>query len=108
MRLAAFQSRTRAYASVVDTLRERGLVADTTRGLEEHLSSRSATVYAGFDPTADSLHLGNLLCLMTLNHFQQQGHKVLALVRTRLRFVQRRMRMHMLSLQGWWRDWNDR
>lgn len=63
-------------------LEARGLVAQMTgeRALETYLADGSRTLYCGFDPTADSLHIGSLVPLLTLKRFQQAGHKPLALV----------------------------
>jgi tyrosyl-tRNA synthetase len=63
-------------------LQDRGLIAQTTGGgaLEEHLNSGSRTLYCGFDPTADSLHIGSLVPLLMLKRFQLAGHKPIALV----------------------------
>ncbi|WP_101759176.1 tyrosine--tRNA ligase [Oceanicoccus sp. KOV_DT_Chl] len=63
-------------------LRARGLVAQTTADeeLEQHLTNASRSLYCGFDPTADSLHIGSLVPLLTLRRFQLAGHKPLALV----------------------------
>lgn len=63
-------------------LQDRGLVAQTTGGdaLAEHLNSGSRTLYCGFDPTADSLHIGSLVPLLMLKRFQMAGHKPIALV----------------------------
>jgi len=63
-------------------LRARGLIAQTTADVElaEHLASGVRTLYCGFDPTADSLHIGSLVPLLTLRRFQLAGHKPLALV----------------------------
>lgn len=63
-------------------LQDRGLIAQTTGGdaLLEHLTSGSCTLYCGFDPTADSLHIGSLVPLLTLRRFQLAGHKPIALV----------------------------
>ena len=60
----------------------RGLIQDTTEreALAEALSSEMITVYVGFDPTADSLHLGNLIPIMALRRMQLAGHKPIALV----------------------------
>lgn len=68
-------------ASLLDDLKGRGLIAQTTADeeLREHLSA-SRTLYCGFDPTADSLHIGSLVPLLTLKRFQLAGHKPLALV----------------------------
>lgn len=63
-------------------LQDRGLIAQTTGGdaLVEHLNSGSRTLYCGFDPTADSLHIGSLVPLLMLKRFQLAGHKPIALV----------------------------
>lgn len=63
-------------------LRWRGLVSQTTdeAALAEDLSEGQITLYCGFDPTAPSLHVGNLVPLLTLRRFQDAGHRVLALV----------------------------
>jgi tyrosyl-tRNA synthetase len=63
-------------------LQDRGLIAQTTGGdtLAEHLNSASRTLYCGFDPTADSLHIGSLVPLLMLRRFQLAGHKPIALV----------------------------
>jgi tyrosyl-tRNA synthetase len=63
-------------------LHDRGLIAQTTAGetLAEHLNSASRTLYCGFDPTADSLHIGSLVPLLMLRRFQLAGHKPIALV----------------------------
>jgi tyrosyl-tRNA synthetase len=62
------------------SLQERGLVQDYVPGLDELLNRRKVSVYAGFDPTADSLHIGNLVPIMLLVHFQQNGHRPIVLV----------------------------
>jgi len=64
----------------VDELRWRGMIHDMMPGTEEQLSKGSTAGYIGFDPTADSLHIGNLVQIMTLVHFQRCGHKPYALV----------------------------
>lgn len=64
----------------VEELRWRGILHDIMPGTEELLNRESVTGYIGFDPTADSLHIGHLTQIMTLLHFQQAGHKPLALV----------------------------
>lgn len=68
-------------ASLLADLEARGLVAQMTGGeeLSEYLQ-QSRTLYCGFDPTADSLHIGSLVPLLTLKRFQMAGHKPLALV----------------------------
>jgi tyrosyl-tRNA synthetase len=63
------------------TLAERGFVAQCSdEGLPDLLARHRVTVYAGFDPTADSLHLGHLVPIMELAHFQRAGHRVLLIV----------------------------
>ena len=68
--------------TLLQDLKARGLVAQMTSEdeLEQHLAEGSVTLYCGFDPTADSLHIGSLVPLLTLKRFQQYGHKPLALV----------------------------
>src|SRR5688500_8926091 len=68
--------------SLLDDLRWRGLVHQTTdeAGLPAWLEKQPRTVYAGFDPTADSLHVGSLLPLLLLRRFQQAGHRPIAVV----------------------------
>lgn len=56
------------------------MLQDMTPGMEEHLKKGMASAYLGFDPTADSLHIGHLVGVMTLLHFQRSGHKPYALV----------------------------
>lgn len=64
----------------VKELEWRGMVHDMMPGTEEVLSKGMTSAYIGFDPTADSLHIGNLVQVMTLVHFQRCGHKPIALV----------------------------
>ena len=68
--------------SLLSDLRWRGLIHQTTDddGLDTWLEEKPRTVYAGFDPTADSLHVGSLLGLVVLRRFQQAGHKPIAVV----------------------------
>ena len=68
--------------NILDELQWRGLVAQTTDvdALRAALDAGPVTVYCGFDPTARSLHFGNLVQLIVLRHFQRAGHRVLALV----------------------------
>ncbi|MCH2595227.1 MAG: tyrosine--tRNA ligase, partial [Pirellulales bacterium] len=63
-------------------LRRRGLIHQTTddSNLQDWLEEKSRTVYAGFDPTADSLHVGSLMGLIVLRRFQKAGHKPIAVV----------------------------
>ncbi len=64
----------------VEELRWRGMLQDIMPGTEELLSKEQVTAYIGFDPTADSLHIGHLCSVMILRHFQRCGHKPLALI----------------------------
>ncbi|MFO7936536.1 MAG: tyrosine--tRNA ligase [Kiritimatiellia bacterium] len=67
-------------ANVLDIFRSRNLFEDMTSSeLEKQLEKRT-TVYAGFDPTAESLQAGNFVTIMALAHMQRQGHRVIALV----------------------------
>jgi tyrosyl-tRNA synthetase len=68
-------------SSPLATLQERGFVAQISDdALGDLLGRAPATVYAGFDPTADSLHLGHVVPIMALAHFQRAGHRVIMLV----------------------------
>ncbi len=58
----------------------RGMLHDVMPGTEEHLMEQMRVAYVGIDPTADSLHIGHLVSVMLLRHFQLAGHKPLALV----------------------------
>ncbi|MEA5461820.1 tyrosine--tRNA ligase [Arcicella sp. LKC2W] len=64
----------------IDELRWRGMLHDMMPGTEEQLSKEITAAYIGFDPTAASLHIGNLATIMLLKHFQLCGHKPFALV----------------------------
>ena len=64
----------------VEELRWRGMLQDMMPGTEELLQKEQVTAYVGIDPTADSLHIGHLVGIMMLKHFQECGHKPLALV----------------------------
>ncbi len=68
--------------NLLEHLRSLGLIAQVSSEEEliEHLSTGSRTVYCGFDPTADSLHIGNLVPLLALRRFQMAGHRPILLV----------------------------
>jgi len=66
--------------NLIEELRWRGMLQDMMPGTEEQLQKEMTTGYIGFDPTADSLHIGNLVPIMLLVHLQRAGHKPLALV----------------------------
>ena len=69
-------------SAVLRDLKSRGLIAGLTspEELDRHLAEGSRTVYGGFDPTADSLHVGSLLPLLVLRRFQQAGHVPIVLI----------------------------
>lgn len=71
-----------APISIIEELRANGLLAQCSdeEGLAEHLQGEIRTLYCGFDPTADSLHIGNLVPLLALRRFQRAGHRPLVLV----------------------------
>lgn len=64
----------------VEELTWRGMIHTVMPGAEEHLMEGMKSAYVGFDPTADSLHIGNLVPIMLLAHYQRCGHKPVALV----------------------------
>ena len=64
----------------VEELKWRGMLHDMMPGTEELLAKEKVTAYVGFDPTADSLHIGHLCSVMILRHLQRFGHKPLALI----------------------------
>ncbi len=68
--------------SVLSVLKERGFIEATThtQELEEYLENNRVTCYIGFDPTASSLHVGSLVCIMALAHMQKHGHRPIGLV----------------------------
>ena len=64
----------------VEELKWRGMIADMMPGTEEQLQKEMTSAYVGIDPTADSLHIGHLVSVMMLKHFQRAGHRPIALV----------------------------
>ena len=67
-------------SNFIEVLRWRGMIHDVMPGAEDHLLEQMRGAYVGFDPTADSLHIGNLVPIMLLAHYQHCGHKPFALV----------------------------
>ncbi len=67
-------------SNFIEELRWRGMLQDMMPGTEEQLQKEMTAAYIGFDPTASSLHIGNLATIMLLKHFQLCGHKPIALV----------------------------
>ena len=66
--------------NLIEELRWRGMLQDLMPGTEEQLQKEMTTAYIGFDPTADSLHIGSLVPILLLLHLQRAGHKPIALV----------------------------
>lgn len=66
--------------SLIDELQWRGMIQDIMPGTREQLEKEITTAYIGFDPTADSLHIGSLVPIILLVHLQKAGHKPIALV----------------------------
>ncbi|MEG1749920.1 MAG: tyrosine--tRNA ligase [Tannerellaceae bacterium] len=64
----------------VEELRWRGMIHDMMPGTEEQLAKEMTSAYVGIDPTADSLHIGHLVSVMMLKHFQRAGHRPIALI----------------------------
>lgn len=64
----------------VEELRWRGMIHDIMPGTQELLKKERVTAYIGFDPSSDSLHIGNLVQIMMLKHFQLAGHKPIVLI----------------------------
>ncbi|MEN8788941.1 MAG: tyrosine--tRNA ligase [Flavobacteriaceae bacterium] len=67
-------------SNFVEELRWRGMLHDIMPGVEEHLSGDMQSAYVGIDPTADSLHIGHLVGVMMLRHYQLAGHRPIALI----------------------------
>ena len=65
---------------LIEELQWRGMMSEATEGLREALTAGRVTAYIGFDPTADSLHVGNLLTMMGLARLQRAGHSPIAIV----------------------------
>lgn len=66
--------------TLIEELRWRGMLQDIMPGTEEQLNKEMTSAYIGFDPTADSLHIGSLVPILLLVHLQKAGHKPIALI----------------------------
>src|SRR5437868_14506663 len=66
--------------NLIEELKWRGLLQDIIPGTGEQLCKESTKCYVGFDPTADSLHIGSLVPILLLVHLQRFGHKPIALI----------------------------
>ncbi|HLS31705.1 MAG TPA: tyrosine--tRNA ligase [Flavobacteriaceae bacterium] len=68
------------FKNFIEELKWRGMLHNIMPGTEEHLAEKMRHAYIGFDPTADSLHIGSLVPILMLAHFQKAGHKPYALI----------------------------
>jgi len=77
-----FKQEVYLMSSVFDTLKERGFIAQLTHedSIREMLEKEKVTFYIGFDPTADSLHVGHFLQMMVMAHMQRAGHRPIAII----------------------------
>src|SRR5574338_791821 len=66
--------------TLIEELKWRGMLQDIMPGTAEQLDKEMTTAYIGFDPTADSLHIGSLVPILLLVHLQKKGHKPIALI----------------------------
>src|SRR5436190_7175670 len=66
--------------NLIEELRWRGMIQDIMPGTEDQLKKEMTTAYIGFDPTAESLHIGSLVPILLLVHLQKAGHKPIALI----------------------------
>src|SRR6187431_1052070 len=66
--------------TLIEELKWRGMLQDMMPGTEDQLNKEMTTAYIGFDPTADSLHIGSLVPILLLVHLQKKGHKPIALL----------------------------
>src|SRR5580700_5955192 len=66
--------------NLIEELRWRGMIQDIMPGTEEQLNKEITSAYIGFDPTAESLHIGSLVPILLLRHLQKAGHRPIALV----------------------------
>ncbi len=75
-----FATKSRMMSNFVEELSWRGMLHDSMPGTEDQLAKEMTSAYVGIDPTADSLHIGHLVSIMMLKHFQNAGHRPIALV----------------------------
>ena len=74
------ENATKMAVNLIEELKWRGMIQDIMPGTEEQLQKEMTTAYIGFDPTADSLHIGSLVPILLLVHLQRAGHKPIALI----------------------------
>ncbi len=65
---------------LIEELQWRGMIQDIIPDTDKHFKENKVTAYVGFDPTADSLHVGHLVSIMLLKHLEKHGHKAMALI----------------------------
>lgn len=82
IQVACILNKAKDMNNIIEDLQQRGLIAQATdiEALTKLISSQSIALYCGFDPTADSLHIGHLLPVLALKRFQAAGHRPIALV----------------------------
>src|ERR1700755_2365619 len=68
------------HMNLIEELKWRGMIQDIMPGTAEQLDKEMTTAYIGFDPTAESLHIGSLVPILLLVHLQRAGHKPIALI----------------------------
>ncbi len=66
--------------SFIDEIKWRGMIHDVMPGFENFIKDEVKSAYIGFDPTSNSLHIGHLVPIMLLAHFQRSGHRPIALI----------------------------
>ena len=77
--------------NLIEELKWRGMLQDIMPGTEEQLQKEVTTAYIGFDPTADSLHIGSLVPILLLVHLQKAGHRPMAAHCRKLKGLRDRM-----------------
>jgi tyrosyl-tRNA synthetase len=75
-----FAQKSKTFMNLVEELIWRGMIQDIMPGTREQLEKEMTSAYIGFDPTADSLHIGSLVPILLLKHLQNAGHKPIALI----------------------------
>jgi tyrosyl-tRNA synthetase len=76
----SLQQKLKSMRNFIEEIKWRGMIHDMIPGTEEYLKNETGVAYVGIDPTADSLHIGHLVSVMMLKHFQNAGHQPIVLV----------------------------
>ena len=86
------------YTNALKVLRERGFIEWSSHGeeLEKHFAENMVTGYVGFDPSADSLHVGNLVAIMGLAWLQRLGHRPIVELAYRIAFPNQFLEFHVM------------